>query len=172
MYLSFYSRKGPTVCRLLRDGWRDIYLERGLLFSYLLPGSSWCQRLHPRAGRIVRDVSDPLIGCVSLARLLILCTLSKSDHVVITWSPSGYTPVEPDCHDALSSPCLLITTWQLVKARRVTRNELKIHVIYYITEVWYTIKEHEPFITFVEVLTQYDETFIYLGLIPKIRWNR
>ena len=24
---------------------------------------------------------------------VILCTLSKSDRVVITWSPSGYTPV-------------------------------------------------------------------------------
>ena len=62
----------------------------------------------------------------------ILCTLSKSACVVlITWSPSGYTPVGLDCPETLS--CLLITTRQLVEAHRVTRNEPKIHVIYYIT---------------------------------------
>ena len=49
--------------------------------------------------------------------------LSKSDRVVITWSPSSYTPVGPDCYDALSSPGLLITTWQLVKAHVVTWNK-------------------------------------------------
>ena len=36
----------------------------------------------------------------------ILCTLSKSDRVVlITRSPSGYTPVRPECPDAPSSSC-------------------------------------------------------------------
>ena len=55
--------------------------------------------------------------------------------VLISWSSSGYTPVGPDCHDALSSPCLLITTWQLVKAHGVTRNEPKIHVMCYITVI-------------------------------------
>ena len=60
---------------------------------------------------------------------------SKSDHVVITWSPSGYTPVVPYYPDVLSSPYLLITTWQIVKAHRVTSNEPKIHVICYITQV-------------------------------------
>ena len=77
---------------------------------------------------------NPLIGCVSLARLPILCTLSKSDRVVITWSPSGYTTVRLDFSDPLSSLCLLITTWQLAKANGVTRNEPKIHVICYITQ--------------------------------------
>ena len=58
-----------------------------------------------------------------------LCTQSKSDLVVlITWSPSGYTPVWT------RPTCLLITRWQLVKAHGVTRNKLKIHVIYYITQ--------------------------------------
>ena len=52
--------------------------------------------------------------------------------VLITWSTSGYTPVGSDCSDALSSPSLLIKTWQLVIAHRVTRNEPKIHVICYI----------------------------------------
>ena len=79
------------------------------------------------------ETLTPLLSCVSLARLPILCTQSKSDRVVITWSPSGYTPVRPDCHDALSSPCLLITTWRLVKVHGVTRNQPKIHVICYIT---------------------------------------
>ena len=45
----------------------------------------------------------------------------------ITWSPSGYTPAWPACPDALPPPSLLITTWQLVKAHGVTRNEPKIH---------------------------------------------
>ena len=31
IYLSFYSRKGPTACCQLRDRWRVIYPERGLL---------------------------------------------------------------------------------------------------------------------------------------------
>ena len=72
-----------------------------------------------------------LIGCVSLARLSILTGLSvkispRDFH--ITWSPSGYTPLRPAYPDALSSPCLLITTWQLVKAHGVISNEPKIHV--------------------------------------------
>ena len=72
------------------------------------------------------------MGCVSLAWLPILCTLSKSAHVVlITWSPSGYIPVGPNFPDAL--PCILITTWQLVKAHGVIKNEPKIHVLSYIT---------------------------------------
>ena len=49
----------------------------------------------------------------------ILCTLSKSDCVfLITWSPSGYTPVRSECPDTLSSSCLLIKMWQLTKAHR------------------------------------------------------
>ena len=79
------------------------------------------------------DVRDALFGCVSLAWLSVLCNLSRSDHMVlITCFPSGYTPVGTDCPDALSSPCLLIPTWQLDKTNRVTRNEPKIHVICYI----------------------------------------
>ena len=59
--------------------------------------------------------------------------LSKSDRVVIiTWSPSGYTPVVSDCPDVLSYPCLLITAWQLVKALGVTRErtENPCHMLY------------------------------------------
>ena len=64
----------------------------------------------------------------------ILCTQSKTDRMVlITCSPSGYTPVVPESPDVLSYPCLLITAWQLVKAHGVTRNKPKIHVLCYIT---------------------------------------
>ena len=60
--------------------------------------------------------------------------LSKSERVVlITWSPSGYTPVRPECPDTPSSSCLLIKMWQLTKAHGVTRNEPKIHGICYLT---------------------------------------
>ena len=58
----------------------------------------------------------------------------------ITWSPSGYTLVGPDCPDAFLSSCLLITTWQLFKAHGVTWNELKIHVICYITLAYFYLE--------------------------------
>ena len=122
-------RPGFVVC--LRNRWRDLYSDRWLLlFPYLLPGARGCLRLLPLASRIVRDDLTPLIGCVSLCSILDSLLLSKSDHGVITWSPSGYTL---DCPDTLPSPCLLITMWQLVKAHGVTRNEPKIHVICYNT---------------------------------------
>ncbi len=111
-----------------------IYTQRGYFFLprifFLGPGDV-------NACTPMQAVSSetPLIGCVSLARPPILCTLSISDRVVITWSPSGYTPVGPDCPDALSSHRLQITTWQLVKTHGVTRNEPKMHVICYITFV-------------------------------------
>ena len=69
IYLSFYSQKGPpTFVVSLRDKWRDIYSERGLLIvPYLFPGASGCQHLHPTLQAILSK--RPLIGCVSLARL-------------------------------------------------------------------------------------------------------
>ena len=82
--------------------------------------------------KLVRDPSDRLRVPRSTA---ILCSLSKSDRVVLITpsSPSGYTPVRPECPDTPSSSCLLIKMWQLTKAHRVTRNQPKIHVICYIT---------------------------------------
>ena len=78
---------------------RDFFLSH--IFFWKPGGTNACT---PLESRIARDDLTPLIGCVSLARLLILCTLSKSDCMVITWSASVYTPVGPDCPDALSSP--------------------------------------------------------------------
>ena len=115
----------------VRGGWRDIYSERGLL-----PISSSTSQGVPTLVlpcKLPSDASDRLRVPRSTA---ILCTPSKSDHVVlITWSPSVYTPVVPECLDAPSSSCLLIKWWQLTKAHGVTRNEPKIHVIRYITRV-------------------------------------
>ena len=73
----------------------------------------------------------PLIGCVSLARLSILCTLN-----LISWLSRGLRPLTHLLDlptPPLLSPSSLIPKWQLVKAHGVTRNEPKIHVICYIT---------------------------------------
>ena len=112
----------------VRDGWRDTCSERGLLIS-----SSESQGLATPAPpcQLVSDASDRLrVPCLTA----ILCTLSKTDcMVLITWSPSGYTPVRTECPDAPSFSCLQIKMWQLTKAHGVTRNEPIIHVICYIT---------------------------------------
>ena len=81
----FILERGTQFVVSLRDRWRDIYSEKGLLLApYLLPGARGCQRLHPLASRIVRDDLTPLTGCVSLARFPILPDwLSKSDLVVL-----------------------------------------------------------------------------------------
>ena len=109
----------------------ETYTQRGDFYlSYTFfrePGG--CQRLHPLASRIVRDASDWLCVPCSTPDSLPLSKFARV--VLITWSPSDYTPVGPDCSDTLF--CLLITTWQLVKAHGVTRNEPKIHVMCYIT---------------------------------------
>ena len=133
IYLSFYSLKRPHNFLLVWEIDGETYTQReDFLLSHTFfrePGGA--NACTPLASRMVREASDRLrVPCSTL----ILCTLSKSDRVVlITWFPSGYTPVGPDCSDARSSPYLLITTWQLVKAHRVTRNKPKIHVICYIT---------------------------------------
>ena len=65
-YISrFILGKWPTVCCYLRERWRDIYLDRGLLLPI---SSSWSrrgQRLHPLAS----SSETPLVDCVSLPRL-------------------------------------------------------------------------------------------------------
>ena len=79
----------------VRDGWRDIYSERGLL-PISSSRSQGVPTLTPPY-KLVRDASDRLLVPHSAA---ILSTPSKSDKVVlITWSLSGYTPVVPNCPD-------------------------------------------------------------------------
>ena len=122
--LTLYSRKDWCFCGVWEMG-GETYTQREdfFFFPYLLQGARGCQHLHPLSS----SSETPLIGCVSLSRL------PKSDRVIITWSSSGYTLVQPECPDALSSSCLLIKMWKLAKAHGVTRNELKIHSICYIT---------------------------------------
>ena len=121
----FILQKDLQLVVGLRDRWRDIYSERGL---HLPISSAWSQGV-PTLAPPCKLVRDKLIGWVSLARLRFspLCP-----NMVITWSPPGYTPVRPECPDALSSSCLQIKMWQLAKALGVTWNEPKIHFICYI----------------------------------------
>ena len=101
----------------------EAYIQREkFFFLYLLPGARGVITLAPPS-KLVRDTSDRLRVPRSTA---ILCTLSKTDRVVlITWSSSGYPPVRPEWPDAPSSSCLLIKMWQLTKADGVSRNEPK-----------------------------------------------
>ena len=75
---------------------KHILSERGLR----LPISSSRNQGVPTSAppcKLVRDVSARLRVPRSTA---VLCTQSKSDLVVlITWAPSGYTPVVPECAD-------------------------------------------------------------------------
>ena len=120
--------KGLMFVLCVRDGWRDIYSERGLLLPISSSRSQGVPMLaHPC--KLVRNTS----GRLRVPRFTaILCTLSKSHHVVlITWSSSGYTPVQLECSDrAVLFTNQNVTTCQ---AHGVTRNEPKIHGICYIT---------------------------------------
>ena len=72
------------------ERWVKRHILRQDFFPYHLPGARGCH-----ACKLVRDASDRLRVPRSTP---ILCTLSKFDCVVlITWYPSGYTPVVPEC---------------------------------------------------------------------------
>ena len=75
----------------------ETYTKReDFFFPHLLPGARGLPTLAPPC-KLVRDASDRLRVPRSHA---ILCTQSKSDRVVlITLSPSSYTPVRPECPD-------------------------------------------------------------------------
>ena len=127
--LTLYSRKGWSLCGVWEMG-EETYTQReDFFFPYLLPEPGAPTLALPC--KLVRDASDrPRVPRSSA----ILGILFKSDRMVfITWSPSRYTHVVPDCPDVPSSSCLLIKMWQLAKAHGVTGNEPKIHVICYIT---------------------------------------
>ena len=87
--------KGLMLLWCVRDGWKDIYSERVLLLPI---SSSWSQgvpKLAPPC-KLVRDAS----GRQRVLRSTDSLPLFRSDCVVlITWSPSVYTPVVPECPD-------------------------------------------------------------------------
>ena len=118
--LTLYSRKGWCFCGVWEMGGETYTQREDFFFPYLLPGARRVPVLASPC-KLVRDASGRLRVPRSTA---ILGTLSKSDRVVlITWSPSGYTPVRPGSPDAPSPSCLQIKMWQLTKAHGVTRNE-------------------------------------------------
>ena len=131
--LSFYSRKGHTLsCNFKRLMKRHILREG--TSSYPI-SSSWSQGV-PTLAPPCKPFHQRRLNAFD--RLRVLGLILDSDCLKIslcgshiTWFPSGYTPAQPAYPE---SPCLLITTWQLVKAHGVTRNEPKIHVnSHYIT---------------------------------------
>ena len=132
--LILFSKRAHSLLLVWEiDG--ETYTQRGDFFlSHIFFRGQEVPTLAHLASRIVRDnLTLWSAACPSFDSRF--STLSKSDRVVIMWSPSGYTPVGPDCPDALSPSSLLITTWQLVKEHGVTRNKPKIQVICYITSV-------------------------------------
>ena len=105
--ISFYSRKEHTFCCKF-ERWRNIYLKRRLpLAPYLLPGARGRQCLHPLESCIVRDNLTPLIGCVSMARLLILNLTGWFSFHVVPFRLHTCSICLPR-HTAI--PCFIITT--------------------------------------------------------------
>ena len=105
-YIShFILERGPQFVVSLRDRLGDIYSKRRfLLVPYLLPGArgtNTCTRLPSVSSE---TTLTPQIGCVSLARLSILWTQSKSNRVSlisrgllpVTHLPDQPTPTH--CH--------------------------------------------------------------------------
>ena len=125
---SFYSRKGPTVVVSLDINGETYTQGEDFFFPYFLPGSRGERTLAPPC-KLVRD---DLIGCVSHAWLWFsaLCL-----NLTAWFSSRGLLPITHLLYPSalIVLPCLLITTWQLVKAHGVTRNEPKIHGVCYIT---------------------------------------
>ena len=131
--LILFLQRGPPFVVSLRGRSRDIYFQRGHLSDPIPSSESQgvptlvpsCKPYRQRRPNASDRQGVPSSTFDSLS-------LSKSDRVLITWSPSGYTPVGQDCSDAQPSPCLLITTWQLVKAHGVTRERTEKSMSYVI----------------------------------------
>ena len=93
--------KGPHSLLLVWEIDGETYTQRGDFFlSHTFfqepEGANACTHLQA----VLSERSEaPLIGCVSLVQLPILCFVYN---VVITWYPSSYTPVRPahpdHCH--------------------------------------------------------------------------
>ena len=117
-YIShFIPERGPTVCCCLRDRWRRHILREGTSCPIPFSGSQGV----PTLASPCKLVRDDLIGCVSLARLQFfpLCL-----NLTAWFSSRGLLPVTHLLYPSalIALPCLLLTTWQLVKAHGVTRN--------------------------------------------------
>ena len=127
--LLFYSHKGPSVV-----SW-ETYTQRG---DFFLSHTFFEERGGANACT-PSLAKTPLIGCVSLARLLFSALCPN----LTAWiSSRDLLPVIHLLYPTvlIVLPCLLITTWQLVKAHGVTWNNPKIHGICYKTFVRYLEK--------------------------------
>ena len=94
IYLSHFILKRIDVS-MVCERWmeRHIHRERTSFHIFFQEpgGANACTPLQARQRRLW-SAACPSLNCGSL--------LSKSDRVVfITWSPSGYTPVRPECPD-------------------------------------------------------------------------
>ena len=126
IYLSHFILERVNVSVVCERWGGETYTQReDFFFPYLLPGSRGCQHLHPLAS----STETPLIVCVSLARLRFSANLTA------WFSSRGLLPVTHLLYQSvlIVLPCLLITTWQLVIAHVVPRNEPKIYGLCYIT---------------------------------------
>ena len=113
--IHFILKRGPSFVVSWEIDGEIIYSERGLLLPISSSGSQGVPTLAPPCN-LVRDASARLRVPCSTA---ILCTQSKSDRVVlITWSPSGYIPVVPECPDRV---VISLFTHHSVTARQSTR---------------------------------------------------
>ena len=114
----------------IRDGWRDIYTQRERTYSSHIffhepEGANACNPLASSA-------ETPRLGCVSLTRLRFSSLCLNLTAWFSSRDPLPGTHLF-DLSALIVLSCLLITTWQLVKAHGVTMNEPKIHGICYIT---------------------------------------
>ena len=125
--LTLYSWKGWCFCGVWEMG-EETYSQRE---DFFFPSSSRSQGVPtlspPCKTRYLWLAACPLLDCDSLDSLNLTTWFPSRDLLLVThlWYPSALIVV--------SSSCLLIKMWQLAKAQGVTRNELKIHAICYIT---------------------------------------
>ena len=130
--LIFFSKRADSLLLVWEIDGETYTQRRDFFLSHIFfrepGGANVCNPLVSHVIREVRDASDQL-------RVPGLTPNSLFCLNMTTWLSRGLLPVGPVCSDALSSPCLQITTWQLDKAHGITRNELKIHVICYITHI-------------------------------------